>query len=374
MRTRVISDVERESGAKSVDINDLNQKLEAIAEKARAAFASAADMDQLRSARSRFVGKTGSLGQLMSTIKDYPAELRGQVGKVLNAANQRIAALVDEQAARIQGAADAADAEQAAAFDPTLPGRRPPLGNVHPVTAVQWQVEDVFERIGFTVEAGPEMESDYYNFEALNIPAMHPAREMQDTFWLENDMLLRTHTSPVQIRAMKKFGPPLRCIVPGRVFRYETIDASHENTFHQLEGLMIDRDISIANLIAVMRLLLREVFQRDVKARLRPGYFPFVEPGFELDMSCLICDGGGCTTCKRSGWIEILPCGMVHPNVLKAGGIDPHEYTGFAFGLGLTRLAMMKYGISDIRVMNQGDIRNLVHPDRWAGPVVMSTD
>jgi len=374
VRTRVISDVERESGAKSVDINDLNQKLEAIAEKARAAFASAADMDQLRSARSRFVGKTGSLGQLMSTIKDYPAELRGQVGKVLNAANQRIAALVDEQAARIQGAADAADAEQAAAFDPTLPGRRPPLGNVHPVTAVQWQVEDVFERIGFTVEAGPEMESDYYNFEALNIPAMHPAREMQDTFWLENDMLLRTHTSPVQIRAMKKFGPPLRCIVPGRVFRYETIDASHENTFHQLEGLMIDRDISIANLIAVMRLLLREVFQRDVKARLRPGYFPFVEPGFELDMSCLICDGGGCTTCKRSGWIEILPCGMVHPNVLKAGGIDPHEYTGFAFGLGLTRLAMMKYGISDIRVMNQGDIRNLVHPDRWAGPVVMSTD
>lgn len=310
----------------------------------------------------------------MSTIKDYPAELRGQVGKVLNAANQRIAALVDEQAERIQGAADAADAKQAAAFDPTLPGRRPPLGNVHPVTAVQWQVEDVFERIGFTVEAGPEMESDYHNFEALNIPAMHPAREMQDTFWLENDMLLRTHTSPVQIRAMKKFGPPLRCIVPGRVFRYETIDASHENTFHQVEGLMIDRDISIANLIAVMRLLLREVFQCDVRARLRPGYFPFVEPGFELDMSCLICDGRGCPTCKRSGWIEILPCGMVHPNVLQAGGIDPHEYTGFAFGLGLTRLAMMKYGISDIRVMNQGDIRNLVHPDRWAGPVVMTKD
>jgi phenylalanyl-tRNA synthetase alpha chain len=169
---------------------------------------------------------------------------------------------------------------------------------------------------------------------------------------------------------MEKFGPPIRCIVPGRCYRYETVDASHENTFHQCEGLMIDKDISIANLIAVMKLLLREVFQRDVRIRLRPGYFPFVEPGFELDMNCLICAGEGCPTCKQSGWLEVLPCGMVHPNVLRFGGIDPHEYTGFAFGLGLTRLAMMKYGIQDIRVMNSGDLRALVHPARLAGPTI----
>lgn len=357
-----------------MDVSELNDQLERIYDQASQQFSKAENMDQLRAARSRFLGKSGSLGSMMGAIKDYPPQQRGQVGKLLNAANQRIAQLLDQHAKRIEQSADTADAQKASAFDPTLPGICPPPGNVHPVTAVQWQVEQVFERLGFTIEAGPEMESDYYNFEALNIPEMHPAREMQDTFWLENDMLLRTHTSPVQIRAMKKFGPPLRCIVPGRVFRYETVDASHETTFHQVEGLMIDRDISIANLIAVMRLLLREVFQRDVKARLRPGYFPFLEPGFELDMSCLICDGEGCATCKRSGWIEILPCGMVHPNVLRAGEIDPRQYTGFAFGLGLTRLAMMKYGISDIRVMNMGDIRPLVHPNRLTGPAILSKD
>ena len=199
---------------------------------------------------------------------------------------------------------------------------------------------------------------------------MHPARDLQDTFWLGNGKLLRTHTSPVQVRTMERYGAPLRIIAPGRCFRYETIDASHENTFFQLEGLMIDHDISIANLIAVMQLLLEEVFKRQIKVRLRPGYFPFVEPGFELDMACEICGGAGCPTCKQSGWVELLPCGMVHPNVLRYGGIDPEEYTGFAFGLGLTRLAMMKYGISDIRVMNSGDLRALVPAGRLTGPTI----
>jgi phenylalanyl-tRNA synthetase alpha chain len=357
-----------------LNLADLQDTLAGIERDAEQAFAAATTLDALRSARSRFLGKSGSLGKLMGTIKDYPPTERQQVGKTLNAANQAIQAQVEAHTRRIADADVAADASQAERFDPTLPGTRAPLGGVHPVTAVQWQIETIFERLGFTVEAGPEMETEYYNFEALNIPAMHPARDMQDTFWLSNGLLLRTHTSPVQVRAMEKFGAPLRCIVPGRCFRYETIDASHENTFHQCEGLMIDRDVSIANLIAVMRLLLREVFERDVKVRLRPGYFPFVEPGFELDMSCLICSGAGCATCKKSGWIEILPCGMVHPNVLKFGGIDPHEYTGFAFGLGLTRLAMMKYGIRDIRVMNQGDLRNLAHPARLSGPRVASPD
>ncbi|MCH7526821.1 MAG: phenylalanine--tRNA ligase subunit alpha, partial [Planctomycetes bacterium] len=266
----------------------------------------------------------------------------------------------------------AAESVKAAAYDPSLPGVRPPLGNAHPVTLVQWQIEEAFQRLGFIVETGPEMETDYYNFEALNIPALHPARDLQDTFWLSNGRLLRTHTSPVQIRVMEKYGPPLRVIVPGRCFRYETVDASHENTFHQVEGLMIDKHISIANLIAMMKLLLREVFGRELKTRLRPGYFPFVEPGFELDMSCLICDGKGCPTCKQSGWIEMLPCGMVHPNVLRFGGIDPHEYTGFAFGLGLTRLAMMKFGIRDIRVLNLGDLRSLVPASRLCGPTIVA--
>ena len=355
-----------------MDLDSLKSKLVEIDAEVRKAIAQVGTLDNLRQLRAKTIGKKGSLGRLMGTIRDYAPELRGQVGQTLNAANNAVGELFDECSARIQRQESSADASKARSCDPTLPGARDLPGNVHPVTAVQWEIERVFERLGFTAEAGPDMESEHYNFEALNIPATHPARDMQDTFWLGNGRLLRTHTSPVQVRTMEKFGPPIRCIVPGRCFRYETIDASHENTFHQCEGLMIDRNISIANLIAVMRLLLREVFEREVKVRLRPGYFPFVEPGFELDMNCLICGGSGCATCKQSGWLEILPCGMVHPNVLRMGGIDPHEYTGFAFGLGLTRLAMMKYGIHDIRVMNSGDLRALVHPARLTGPALTS--
>lgn len=353
-----------------MDLDTLKKQLADIETETRESLAELTTLNALRQFRAKIVGKKGALGRLMGTIRDYPAELRGQVGQVLNTANKTVAQLFDDRTAGIKQHESSAETAKAKAFDPTLPGVHELPGNVHPVTAVQWEIERVFERLGFTVEAGPDMESEHYNFEALNIPATHPARDMQDTFWLANGLLLRTHTSPVQIRAMEKFGPPIRCIVPGRCFRYETVDASHENTFHQCEGLMIDKDISIANLIAVMRLLLREVFHRDLKVRLRPGYFPFVEPGFELDMSCLICGGSGCPTCKQSGWIEILPCGMVHPNVLRFGGIDPHEYTGFAFGLGLTRLAMMKYGIHDIRVMNSGDLRALAHPARLSGPTI----
>ena len=213
------------------------------------------------------------------------------------------------------------------------PGARA-LGSLHPVTLVQRQIEEVFSRLGFIVVTGPEMESEFYNFEALNIPPMHPARDMQDTFWLGNGKVLRTQTSAVQVRAMEKYGAPLRIIAPGRCFRYEAIDPSHENTFFQLEGLLIDRNISIANLIAVMKLLLSEVFNREVEVRLRPGYFPFVEPGFELDLRCEICRGEGCPTCKRSGWLELLPCGMVHPNVLKYGGNRPRYLHRFCLWAG----------------------------------------
>ncbi len=353
-----------------MDLDKLQNQLSTLRAETTTAIAGVVTMDELRRLESQTTGKTGALGAWMATIKEFPPEQRGQVGKTLNQAKGELTKLFKDAGEKIKAGAAAAEASKASSYDPTLPGIRPPVGSFHPVTLVQLQVEAVFQRLGFLIETGPEMESEHYNFEALNIPKLHPARDMQDTFWLTNGKLLRTHTSPVQVRAMERHGTPLRVIAPGRCFRYETIDASHENTFHQVEGLMIDRNISIANLIAMMKLLLREVFSQELSIRLRPGYFPFVEPGFEMDMSCLICGGGGCATCKQSGWIEILPCGMVHPNVLRAGNIDPHEFTGFAFGLGLTRLAMMKYGVADIRGLNSGDLRALVPAGRISGTTV----
>lgn len=362
------------TGRPFVDINQLRDHLTAVEADVRARTAGVTAVEALRGLESSVLSKTGSVGSLVSAIREAPADQRKQFGEMVNAAKTTLKAVFDGRLAELQRAAESAESAGAADFDPTLPGLVEPMGAVHPVTAVQWEIERAFERLGFTVEAGPEMESEYNNFEALNIPATHPARDMQDTFWLTNGKVLRTHTSPVQHRAMLKFGAPLRIVSPGRCFRYETIDASHENTFHQVEGLIIDRDISIPNLIAMARTLLSEVMQREVELRVRPGFFPFVEPGIEIDMNCQICGGKGCPTCKHSGWVEILPCGMVHPNVLRAGKIDPEEFTGFAFGLGLTRLAMMKFGIRDIRVLNAGDIRPLISPRRLAGPVLGGTN
>ena len=353
-----------------MNLVELQSRIAAIEQDATAAARAAATPDAVRGLDSRILGKTGTLGSLLANIKEYAADERGQVGKLVNEAKGRIKAIFDARLAELTLAAAAQESAAASEFDPTLPGIREPMGSVHPVTAVQWEIERIFERLGFTVEAGPEMESEYNNFEALNIPATHPARDMQDTFWLTNGKVLRTHTSPVQHRSMKKFGAPLRVIAPGRCFRYETIDASHENTFHQVEGLVIDREIGLPHLIAMAKTLLAEVMQREVELRVRPGFFPFVEPGIEIDMNCQICGGKACPTCKQSGWVEILPAGMVHPNVLRAGGIDPDEFTGFAFGLGLTRLAMMKFGIRDIRVLNSGDLRALVGAERLGGTVV----
>ena len=356
-----------------MDISELQQQIAGIEADVQAQLPGVADVDALRRLENAVLDKDGTLGALITTIKDYPREQRGQVGQAVNAGKGRVTELIAARRAELESAVVAAESAGGAAFDPTLPGVVEPMGSVHPVTAVAWEIERLFERLGFTVEAGPEMEEEHYNFDALNIPDTHPARDMQDTFWLKSGMVLRTQTSPVQVRAMLKFGAPLRIIAPGRCFRYETLDASHENTFHQVEGLMIDRDISIPNLIALSHTLLREVMQRDVALRVRPGFFPFVEPGLEIDMNCQICNGAGCPTCKHSGWIEVLPCGMVHPNVLRAGKIDPDEYSGFAFGLGLTRLAMMKYGIRDIRVLNSGDLRPLVGARRVGGPELRAT-
>lgn len=302
--------------------------------------------------KSKYLGKKSELSELMKSIKDMSNEDKKIYGPLFN----KIKNDLDSIFTRYYE--ESINKEEVVTFDPTIPVSNI-KGSLHPVTIVAKEVTDVLKNIGFMVLEGPEMESDYYNFSALNIEENHPARDMQDTYWLDNDMLLRTHTSPVQVRAMEKYGAPIKMCAPGRVYRNEDLDASHENTFFQLEGMVIDKDISISNVIYVMKGMLREVFNQDVEVRLRPGYFPFVEPGFELDCSCTICGGTGCSTCSNTGWIELCPCGMIHPEVLKTSGIDPDEYTGFAFGLGLTRLAMMKYKINDIRVLNSGDLRFL---------------
>ncbi|MCA8956045.1 MAG: phenylalanine--tRNA ligase subunit alpha [Planctomycetes bacterium] len=323
------------------------------------AIAAAGDEAELRRIDHGLLGKQGVVQELVRGVSSLPAAERPAAGKAANQLKLELQAALDARRAHLQ--AESLTRELAAPdFDPTEPGPALTQGTLHPITAVQNELVELFTSLGFTWQDGPEIESEHYNFEALNIPADHPARDVQDTFWLQDGTLLRTHTSPVQVRTMRRFRPPLRVIVPGRCFRQETVDASHEHTFFQMEGLVVDRAVSTANLIHTMKTCLRVILRReDLEVRLRPGFFPFVEPGFELDVRCLLCGGAGCKVCKQSGWIEILPCGMVHPNVLRAGGIDPEEYTGFAFGMGLQRVTMLRYGIPDIRYFMGGDLRFL---------------
>ncbi|HLG94875.1 MAG TPA: phenylalanine--tRNA ligase subunit alpha [Bryobacteraceae bacterium] len=336
----------------------LDDQIQKLASDARARIEQAKDSDSLEAVRIDVLGRKGSLSQFSKEFGKLSPEERASAGKALNAAKQQLESAFD---ARKTSFADQALNERLRTewVDLTLPAPGPRPGSLHPVTQIQNEIEDLFTSLGFAVLDGPEVETEYHNFDALNIPPEHPARDMQDTFWLEGGNLLRTHTSPVQVRGMQKLGPPLRMIAPGRTFRNEEVDASHEHTFYQVEGMMVDRDVSVANLIYFMKTLLSAIFRRDVTVRLRPGYFPFVEPGFELDVQCLICGGPGCPVCKQSGWVELLPCGLVHPNVLRMSGIDPDQWGGFAFGLGLTRLAMMRYGIDDIRLLLGGDLRFL---------------
>jgi len=301
--------------------------------------------------KSKYLGKKSQLNDYLSNLKNMTVEEKKTNGPLLNQIKKELEKLVEDKISEINN-------QETLNFDETLPIELE-SGSLHPITIVAKEVTDILKRMGFTVVSGPEMESDYYNFEALNVPKDHPARDMQDTYYLDNGMVLRTQTSDNQIHAMEKYGAPLRICAPGRTFRNEDLDANHENTFFQIEGMVIDKGVSIENLMYVMKQVLSELFHREVKVRLRPGYFPFTEPSYEMDMSCLICGGVGCPTCKNSGYIEMVGSGMVHPNVLASGGIDSEKYTGFAFGIGLTRLAMMKYKISDIRVLNSGDIRFL---------------
>ena len=336
----------------------LESKLSELSSQARTRILAAASPEELEAARVEILGRKGALAQASKEMGKLAPEERARIGKLLNSAKQTLEAALEARQKEFSEAAlrTRLDAEW---MDLTLPAPGPRPGSLHPVTQIREEIEDLFTSLGFTVLSGPEVETERNNFDALNIPADHPARDMQDTFWLTDGHLLRTHTSPVQVRGMEKLGPPLRMIAPGRVFRNEEVDASHEHTFYQLEGMMIDREVSIAHLLYFMKTLLGGIFHREVTVRLRPGYFPFVEPGFELDIRCLICGGDGCPVCKQSGWLELLPCGLVQPNVLRMSGIDPEEWNGFAFGLGLTRLAMMRYVIDDIRLLQSGDLRFL---------------
>ena len=301
--------------------------------------------------KAKYLGKKSRFSEIMSNLKNMSVSEKKEFGSLINNTKK-------EMEEKIYNKIISLESKSNILFDDTVVYETP-IGSLHPVTIVAKEVTDILKRMGFTVVSGPEMETEYYNFEALNVPKDHPARDMQDTYYLSNGMVLRTQTSDNQIHAMENYGAPLRICAPGRTFRNEDLDANHENTFFQIEGMVIDEDVSIENLMYVMQELLKNIFKTELKVRLRPGFFPFTEPSYEMDMSCVICGGKGCPTCKNSGWIELIGCGMVHPNVLKAGGIDTSKYSGFAFGIGLTRLAMMKYKISDIRGLNSGDIRYL---------------
>ncbi|MGQ9842930.1 MAG: phenylalanine--tRNA ligase subunit alpha [Spirochaetota bacterium] len=319
-------------------------------------------IEDLEQIRIRVLGRKGELTQILRSLGTIPQEERVEVGKLSNELKEKIENAIETRKAHLEEIRiNKLIMEDWLDVTLSMPGslRKLETGHLHPISQIQYEIEDIFTSMGFEILDGPEVETDYYNFEALNIPPYHPARDMQDTFWTEDGNLLRTHTSAIQIRGMERLKPPFRVIGPGRVFRYESIDASHENTFYQVEGMMVDKDISVAQLIYFMKTLLQEIFKHHTTIRLRPGYFPFVEPGFELDIHCLICNGQGCSVCKNSGWVELLPCGLVHPNVLRYGNIDPDKWSGFAFGLGLNRLVMMRYGINDIRHFLSGDIRFL---------------
>lgn len=343
----------------------MKEKLEAIRKKAEAELEGLTSAEQIENFRVAVLGKKGELTSILKMMGKLSAEERPVMGQLANDVRSFIEEKITEKANEIKEKEMQREIESMPIFDVSAPSDLS-RGSYHPITLVQRECERIFKSMGFTVEDYSEVVTDYECFESLNIPKHHPARDMQDTYYLENGQLLKSQTSAAQNAIYKKYkdslindGVPIKAIFPGRCFRNEATDACHENTFFQMEGVMVDKDISISNLIYFMKTMLSEVFQKDIKVRLRPGFFPFVEPGFELDISCLICGGEGCPSCKHSGWLELCPCGMIHPEVLKAGGIDPDEYTGYAFGLGLTRLAMMKYGIKDIRDLNSGSLKSL---------------
>ena len=331
--------------------------LTALTGRALAEVAACGDLAALEDARVRWLGKKGTLTEQLKSLGALRAAERPAAGARINQAKQDLQAALEARRAQLQRAA--IERELAGGrIDVTLPGRGEEPGGLHPVTRARLRIETLFRRAGFEVAAGPEIEDDFHNFEALNIPANHPARALHDTFYFPDGRLLRTHTSPVQIRALQERGAPLAIIAPGRVYRCDS-DMTHSPMFHQLEGLAVGEQVSFANMKAVLHGFLQAFFEKDLAMRLRPSYFPFTEPSAEVDMSCVFCDGRGCRTCKHTGWLEISGCGMVHPNVLRACGIDPERFSGYAFGAGIDRLAMLRYGVNDLRLFFENDLRFL---------------
>jgi phenylalanyl-tRNA synthetase alpha chain len=332
-------------------------RVEAVAGEARAAIGAAASSVELEAIRIRYLGRSGEVTQILKSLGTLPPEERREVGAAANEAKRELEALLD---ARLETARTAERRRQRERERPdlTLPGRRPPRGVVHPLMRVREEIVTIFTGLGFSVAEGPQIETDAYNFEALNIPRDHPARDMQDTFYLSPETLLRTHTSPVQIREMRAHRPPVRVICPGVVYRRDA-DITHSPMFHQVEGLAVDRDVTMADLKGTLELFAREMFGPRSKIRFRPSFFPFTEPSAEVDVVCFLCAGAGCRVCKQTGWLEILGSGMVHPQVLKNVGYDPEEVTGWAFGMGIERIAMLKYGVDDIRLFFDNDLRFL---------------
>ena len=319
--------------------------------------AACGDLAALEDARVRWLGKRGTLTEQLKSLGALDAAARPAAGARINEAKERVQAALEARREELRRA-DIERRLSVGRIDVTLPGRGEEPGGLHPVTKTRLRIETLFRRAGFDVASGPEIEDDFHNFGALNIPPDHPARAMHDTFYFPDGRLLRTHTSPVQIRALLEHGAPLAVIAPGRVYRCDS-DMTHSPMFHQLEGLAVDENISFANMKAVLHGFLQTFFERDLAMRLRPSYFPFTEPSAEVDMSCVFCNGRGCRTCKHTGWLEISGCGMVHPNVLRASGVDPERYTGYAFGAGIDRLAMLRYGVNDLRLFFENDLRFL---------------
>ncbi len=335
----------------------MSEPLESLLRQAKRELAAAKDLIALDQIRVRYLGKKGLFTQRMNELGRLPSEERPAAGKAINDARQVLLQLLEARRKLLKRAE--LDARLAAeALDVTLPGRDQGVAGLHPVTLTLRRIEQIFASVGFQVVQGPEIEDDYHNFEALNIPAQHPARAMHDTFYIDQHTLLRTHTSPVQIRVMEQGQPPFKIIAPGRVYRCDS-DLTHTPMFHQVEGFLVDQGVSFADLRGVLDAFLRVFFEQAVKVRFRPSYFPFTEPSAEVDIRCVMCQGEGCRICGQSGWLEVMGCGMIHPKVFFACRIDPERYSGFAFGLGVERLAMLRYGIDDLRLFFENDLRFL---------------
>ena len=332
-------------------------ELEEIANRAQASIASASDLSSLEALRVEYLGKKGQLTGLLKTLGSLAADQRPAAGAKINEVKQALQGQLEERKLDLQSAA-LNQRLMDETIDVSLPGRGGQSGGLHPVTRTMERIETIFASVGYSVQLGPEIEDDYHNFEALNIPSHHPARAMHDTFYIDPSTVLRTHTSPVQVRTMESQEPPIRVICPGRVYRCDS-DLTHTPMFHQVEGLVVDKDISFADLKGVVDQFLKAFFEADLPVRFRPSYFPFTEPSAEVDIQCTNCGGTGCRVCSHTGWLEVMGCGMVHPNVFASCHIDTQIYTGFAFGMGVERLAMLRYGVNDLRLFFENDLRFL---------------